>query len=69
MTSVQIRPPKLYGTGVLVAIIDSGIDYANLDFRNADGTTRIYALWDQTNSRKSTGRLCAGNRIHAGEDQ
>lgn len=48
MTSVQIRPPKLYVTGVLVAIIDSGIDYANLDFRNADGTTRIYALWDQT---------------------
>ena len=48
MTSVQIRPPKLYGTGVLVAIIDSGIDYANLDFRNADGTTKIYALWDQT---------------------
>ena len=48
MTSVQIRPPKLYGTGVLVAIIDSGIDYANLDFRNADGMTRIYALWDQT---------------------
>lgn len=48
MTSVQIRPPKLYGTRVLVAIIDSGIDYANLDFRNADGTTRIYALWDQT---------------------
>lgn len=48
MTSLQIRPPKLYGTGVLVAIIDSGIDYANLDFRNADGTTRIYALWDQT---------------------
>lgn len=48
MTSVQIRPPKLYGTGVLVAIIDSGIDYVNLDFRNADGTTRIYALWDQT---------------------
>ena len=48
MTSVQIRPPKLYGTGVLVAIIDSVIDYANLDFRNADGTTRIYSLWDQT---------------------
>lgn len=48
MTSVQIRPPKLYGAGVLVAIIDSGIDYANLDFRNADGTTRIYSLWDQT---------------------
>lgn len=48
ITSVQIRPPKLYGAGVFVAVIDSGIDYANPDFRNADGTTRIYALWDQT---------------------
>ena len=38
----------LRGQGVLVAIIDSGIDYANEDFRNADGTTRIRALWDQS---------------------
>lgn len=28
-------------------MIDSGIDYANLDFRKEDGTTRIIALWDQ----------------------
>lgn len=39
---------RLSGAGVLVAVIDSGIDYAHLDFRNADGTTRILALWDQT---------------------
>lgn len=38
----------LSGTGVIVAVIDSGIDYAHLDFRNADGTTRILDLWDQT---------------------
>lgn len=38
----------LLGTGILVAVIDSGIDYANADFRNADGSTRIYRLWDQT---------------------
>lgn len=48
ITSVQVRPPKLFGEGILVAVIDSGIDYANPDFRNEDGTTRIYALWDQT---------------------
>lgn len=48
ITSVQVRPPKLFGEGVLVAVIDSGIDYANPDFRKEDGTTRIYALWDQT---------------------
>ena len=34
--------------GVLVGIVDSGIDYENSDFRNPDGTTRIVALWDQT---------------------
>ncbi|MCD8364845.1 MAG: S8 family serine peptidase [Clostridiales bacterium] len=44
-------PPALYGAGVLVAVIDSGIDYAHPDFRNADGTTRIVSLWDQTLDR------------------
>ena len=43
------RPPfSLSGDGVIVAILDSGIDYSNRDFRNEDGTTRIMALWDQT---------------------
>ena len=32
----------------MIGIVDSGIDYENPDFRNADGTTRILALWDQT---------------------
>ncbi len=39
---------NLTGRGVIVAVIDSGIDYAHPDFRNADGTTRILELWDQT---------------------
>ena len=39
---------KESGKGVLIGIVDSGIDYENPDFRNADGTTRIAALWDQT---------------------
>ncbi len=45
-TAVNRR--NLSGRGVLVAVIDSGIDYAHPDFRNPDGTTRILALWDQT---------------------
>lgn len=45
---VQNPPFSLFGAGVLVAIIDSGIDYTNPDFRNDDGTTRIRNLWDQT---------------------
>ena len=39
---------KLTGKGVLVAILDSGIDYAHPDFCTDEGTTRIVALWDQT---------------------
>lgn len=45
---VQQTPFSLLGKGVLTAIVDSGIDYASDDFRNADGTTRIRALWDQS---------------------
>lgn len=45
---VQRPPYNLTGRGVLVGMIDSGIDYANPVFRNPDGTTRIRALWDQS---------------------
>lgn len=45
---VTLREPFLSGEGVLVAVLDSGIDYRREDFRNGDGTTRIRYLWDQT---------------------
>lgn len=45
---VRQAPFSLRGKGTFVAIVDSGIDYTLPDFRNADGTTRIRALWDQS---------------------
>lgn len=45
---VQQTPFSLYGNGVLLGIVDSGIDYSLSEFRNRDGTTRIRVLWDQT---------------------
>ena len=49
ITSVQNELPyRLRGEGVLLGIIDSGINYFHPDFRNPDGTTRITSIWDQT---------------------
>lgn len=36
------------GEGVLIGLIDTGIDYQNPLFKNLDGTTRIAGIWDQT---------------------
>lgn len=38
---VQISPLGLTGRGILVAVIDSGIDYRHAEFLNPDGTSRI----------------------------
>lgn len=46
--SVQTPRFDLTGKGILIGIVDSGIEYGNMDFRNEDGTTRIRFLWDQT---------------------
>lgn len=39
---------ELSGKGVLVGIVDSGVDWRHPDFRNEDGTSRILSLWDQS---------------------
>ena len=70
--NVYGRDADLSGRGTLTAIIDSGIDYFHPDFRNADGTTRIAALWDQEQNRIYTREelnraLEAGSRERAYE--
>ncbi len=46
---VQSYPTlNLQGNGVMVGILDTGIDYRNPLFRNIDGSTRIAGIWDQT---------------------
>ena len=36
------------GAGTLIGIVDTGIDYTDPIFQNADKTTRILGIWDQT---------------------
>jgi subtilisin family serine protease len=39
---------NLRGNGVLIGILDTGIDYTNPIFINADNTSKIVSIWDQT---------------------
>lgn len=43
----KISSFNLRGKGVLVGIIDTGIDYTNPVFQYLDGTTKIVSIWDQ----------------------
>ena len=54
ITPLQGAQYNLTGRGVIVAILDSGIDYSHPDFRNADGSTRILALYDESLDREFT---------------
>lgn len=46
---VQTYPTlQLMGGGIMIGILDTGIDYRNPLFRNIDGSTRIAGIWDQT---------------------
>ena len=48
IAQVTLGELNLTGSGVLIAILDSGIDYFSEEFQDRDGNTRILELWDQT---------------------
>ncbi len=69
ITPVQSPPRSLSGKGVLIGIVDSGIDIFHPDFQNEDGTTRIRELWDQTipdetDSGYNRGRIFTSEEIN-----
>src|SRR5262245_22094851 len=49
------RPPDLpeTGDGVVIGVVDWGCDFTYPSLRNADGTTRLGALWDQSKAYDS----------------
>lgn len=54
MTAVQTGADGLTGNGILMAVIDSGLDLFHEDFRNLDGSTRVLWLMDQVTGRVYT---------------
>jgi subtilisin family serine protease len=57
------------GAGVIVGIVDSGIDVFHGAIRKPDGSTRILALWDQTFRFNAAGGIidAQGNPLTGGD--
>jgi subtilisin family serine protease len=66
----QRRPSSLEvtGRGVVVGIVDWGCDFAHPNFRHADGTTRIKALWDQRSPEQGAANRYGYGTIHTSQD-
>ena len=60
---VQAELNGLTGEGILVGIVDSGVDYFHPDFRNEDGSSRILRLWDQSVNGNPPESYVTGTRI------
>ena len=58
---VTEREPFLTGKGVLVGVIDSGIDYQSPEFLSKDGSTRIQAIWDQSLTAEEVNEAVGAN--------
>ncbi len=48
-----INPSKYQGNGVIIGIIDTGLELSHPDFKNTDNSTRVLYLWDHHLSGRS----------------
>ncbi len=60
----------LYGNGVLIGIVDTGVVYRDEAFRTRDGRTRIVSIWDQTMSPvEADGATVANEQTETGDGE
>jgi subtilisin family serine protease len=67
-SSVKFAAEKLTGKGVIVGVIDTGIDWRHEDFIKADGTSRILYLWDMTDDSFEESKGMIGTQAPFVED-
>lgn len=66
INSLWAVQPQLTGKGVIVAIIDSGIDVTSDEFRDSEGNTRILNIYDQITNKEYT-REDINNYLKSGD--
>lgn len=67
--NIQRNPNfDLYGQGVILGIVDTGIDYEHPAFVNEDGTSRIGVIWDQSIPSESPPPYFSYGTVYTKED-
>lgn len=67
-----VLPPDMAapdGSSVIIGIIDEGCDFNHRNFRNADGTSRILYLWNQSGWSEDGGPAPVGYGVEYGQTQ
>src|SRR5687768_1340417 len=71
LRSTDVRRPEALavdGRGVVIAVLDWGLDFARDAFRTSDGRSRIIALWDQRRRAASDQNVYGYGAIHTVAD-
>ncbi|MCO6414664.1 S8 family serine peptidase [Siccirubricoccus sp. KC 17139] len=55
------------GEGAIIGVADYGVDFAHANFRDAEGRTRLLAIWDQNGAPAAPGGLPRGRAIERAE--
>lgn len=68
ISAIKVNPYlDLTGRGILVGMVDTGIDYLNEEFIREDDTSKIVAIWDQSIQDSSDNSVYMG-KTYSGEE-
>lgn len=68
ISAIKVNPYlDLTGRGILVGMVDTGIDYLNEEFIREDDTSKIVAIWDQSIQDSSDQSVYMG-KTYSGEE-
>lgn len=68
ISAIKVNPYlDLTGRGVLIGMVDTGIDYLNEEFIREDDTSKVVSIWDQTIQDNSDSKVYIGRTYSADE--
>ncbi len=62
-------PTSYTGRGIIVGVIDTGFDYTHPAFKDANGVTRIVAVWDQLKPFASSNNTYGYGQVYTSSEE